>query len=83
MFSIAEPIKPLPPQRFQIINISSDSVSFSWAPPFHSGGGEIEEYELTFEQSMIIYNQEVGQKNRKVSLIPVGGSIRFNEFAYI
>ncbi len=63
---VIDPIKPLPPQRFHITATTSTSISFSWAPPFHSGGGKVDEYELIFEEETILYNQEAGKKNRKV-----------------
>lgn len=64
---VVDPVPPLPPQRFYITMITSKSISFSWEPPFHCGGGEVDEYELGFEQETILYNQEAGNKNQKVS----------------
>ena len=63
---VVDPVAPLPPQRFQTTMITSKSVSFSWEAPFHCGGGEVDEYELGFEQETILYNQEAGNKNQKV-----------------
>ena len=60
-------INPMPPQRFEINDISSNSVSFSWSPPFHCGGGNILEYGLSYEEEVPIYNQAAGMSKQGVN----------------
>lgn len=62
----SDPVNPLPPQRFEICRITSTSISFSWTPPFHDGGGDILEYVLTYEEAVPVYKQCLGSKNDKV-----------------
>ena len=64
---LKDPINPLPPQRFEINDISSNSISFSWSPPFHCGGGNILEYDLTYEEEVPAYNQAAGMSKQGVN----------------
>jgi hypothetical protein len=41
-------------------------ISFSWAPPFHTGGGDLLEYYLSYEEEVPAYNQEAGKLNQRV-----------------
>ncbi len=58
-----EPSDPLPPQRFRVLNVTSKSITFIWSSPFHSGGGVLAGYELSYEEELPKENQELGSKN--------------------